>query len=88
MMISSFFDDVNSLDCYTEYLSILDDDLIILIPWATVTSLHHFHHWVEPLVYNYSSLIKVSLHYLSQTSQNNLSKTSIWKTVISKNKKV
>ena len=49
-----------------------------------MTSLHYFHHWVEPLVYNYSSLIKASLHYLSQTSQNNLSKTSIWKTVISK----
>ena len=51
MMISSFFDDVNTLDCYTEYTFLfLDDDLIILIPWAIVTSLHHC---AEPLVYYY-----------------------------------
>ena len=31
----------------------LDDDLIILIPWAIVTSLHHLHHCVEPPDYNY-----------------------------------
>ena len=50
-MISSFFDDVNTLDCYTEYTFLfLDDDLIILIPWAIVTSLHHLHHCAEPLV--------------------------------------
>ena len=53
-MISSFFDDVNSLDCYTEYTFLfLDDDLISLIPWAIVTSLHHLHHCAEPLVYYY-----------------------------------
>ena len=56
-MISSFFDDVNSLDCYTEYTFLfLDDDLISLIPWATVTSLHHLHHCVEPPVYYYSRI--------------------------------
>ena len=47
-------DDVNTLDCYTEYTFLfLDDDLIILIPWAIVTSLHHLHHCAEPLVYFY-----------------------------------
>ena len=51
-MISSFFGDVNSLDCYTEYLLFLDDDLIIWISWAIVTSLHHLHHCVESPVYN------------------------------------
>ena len=53
-MTSSFFDDVNSLDCYTEYTFLfLDDDLISLIPWAIVTSLHHLHHCAEPPVYYY-----------------------------------
>ena len=54
-MTSSFFDDVNSVDCYTEYTFLfLDDDLISLIPWAIVTSLYHLHHCTEPLVYYYS----------------------------------
>ena len=60
-MISSFFDDVNSLDCYTEYTFLfLDDDLISLISWAIVTSLHHPHHFVEPPVYYYSLSLPIN----------------------------